>query len=455
MPFSSITDKLKVFLAKGHPRSSKLKKNVGASFVIKGVSIVLSLVKVPILLSYLNSEKYGVWLAIASIVMWVQQFDLGLGHGLRNKFAEALAKNDSLRAKGLVSTAYFSMAAIMLAIAAIALPFLYYLNWNSLLNVNFVASSELRNTVAIVFYIFIARFILQLITVILKADQRPAISDVFLPIASIISLISVLLLKFFIQDSLFWASVAIALPPVLVLLVSNIYFFAKDYSYCKPNFSHFNKIYLKDIFSLGLKFFLGQLLSIIMFQSSNIILIRLIGPEEVTVYNIARTFFNLPLTFFMIILTPFWSAITEAYVKDELDWIRSVMKVLKNIALLFSGGLILMLLFSDFAFKIWIGDSVTIPFYLSLGFALYNIIVLFLSPYNYFLNGVGKLNLGLRVVVFKTIFFLPVALILVKYIGALGLVVSLVLVNSLPNLIFNILQYKKLITKTATGVWNK
>ena len=116
---------IKDFFTKGHPRSIKLKRNIGGSFFIKGFSIVLGLIKIPIILAYLDSEKYGVWLTIASIVMWVQQFDLGLGHGLRNKLAESFARNDKKNALGLISTAYISMTIIMISIMLISSPIIF------------------------------------------------------------------------------------------------------------------------------------------------------------------------------------------------------------------------------------------------------------------------------------------------------------------------------------------
>ncbi|MDY0173632.1 MAG: oligosaccharide flippase family protein [Bacteroidales bacterium] len=447
--------KVKGYFTSGNPRTVKLKQNVGASFIIKGVSIILGLIKVPILLSYLDSEKYGVWLTISSILMWIQNFDLGLGHGLRNKFAEALAVNDMKQATGLVSTAYISMGVIMFIAFIIMLPIFYFLDWNSILNVTVVSLSELRLTIIFVLLIFIIRFVLQLISVILKANQQPALSDIFLPISSVISLVIVLLLKFFIEDSLFWASIAIAAPPILVLFVANIILFSGRLKQVKPTFGNFNRKYLRDIYSLGIKFFIGQILSIIMFQSSFIILAKIVNPEEVTVYNIANTYFGLPLTFFTIALTPYWSAITEAYVKNEFDWIRKNMKHLRYLAVILTFALIIMLLFSNYAFHLWVGDKVIIPFKVSIALTIYNVIVMFLSPYNYFLNGVGKLNLGLRIAVFKSLAFLPVAIFFVKAYGATGLIIGLILVNSLPNLIFNTLQYRKIINRTATGVWNK
>jgi len=450
-----LLDFLKDFYTRGNLRTLKIKKNVSVSFVIKGFSIVLGLIKVPLLLAYLDPEKYGVWLTIVSIITWIQHFDLGLGHGLRNKFAEAIAKENTSLAKGLVSTAYYSMTVLMTFILIITIPVILFLNWNNILNVNSINSDELKYTVLLTLIMFIIRFILHLITVILKADQKPALSDISLPIASAISLISIPFLKIFVEDSLFWASAIMSIPPVLVLLVMNIILFRKKYKSYKPTISFYSNNHLKYIYSLGFKFFLGQLLSLIMFSSSNFILANLINPEEVSIYNIARQYYGLPLTFYMIILTPYWSAITEAYIKNDFPWIKLNIKRLNYVAGLFTLGIILMLILSPIIFKIWIGERVIIPYKLSVIFSVYNVLILFLSPYTHFLNGVGKLNLGLVIGSFKIIFFLPVAFLLIKPMGASGLVVALILINSIPNMIFNPLQYKKIITNRASGIWNK
>ena len=82
------------FVNKGHERSIKAKKNILASFIIKGLSIAISLVLVPLTINYINPSRYGIWLTISSIVAWFSFFDIGLTQGLRNKFAEAKAKGE-------------------------------------------------------------------------------------------------------------------------------------------------------------------------------------------------------------------------------------------------------------------------------------------------------------------------------------------------------------------------
>ena len=60
-------------------RSYEIQKNIVLSFLFKGISIIVSLVIVPLTLNYLNPTEYGVWLTLSSIMTWINLFDIGLG----------------------------------------------------------------------------------------------------------------------------------------------------------------------------------------------------------------------------------------------------------------------------------------------------------------------------------------------------------------------------------------
>lgn len=79
-------------LSSGDERTIKVKKNILASVLIKGVDFLVYLLLVPVTLGYLNQYEYGIWLTLSSILMWINSFDIGLGNGLRNKLSEALAQ---------------------------------------------------------------------------------------------------------------------------------------------------------------------------------------------------------------------------------------------------------------------------------------------------------------------------------------------------------------------------
>jgi O-antigen/teichoic acid export membrane protein len=102
------------FVSEGHERSVRAKKNIVSSLLIKGISIALSFVTLPITLNYVDTSTYGVWLTLSSIVGWFTFFDIGLTQGLRNRFAEAKAKGDESLAQIYVSTTYAILGLIFL-----------------------------------------------------------------------------------------------------------------------------------------------------------------------------------------------------------------------------------------------------------------------------------------------------------------------------------------------------
>lgn len=63
---------------KGHERTIKAKKQIAYSFIIKGISIVIGFVFVPLILGYLDPERYGIWLTLSSVVTWFPFFEIGL-----------------------------------------------------------------------------------------------------------------------------------------------------------------------------------------------------------------------------------------------------------------------------------------------------------------------------------------------------------------------------------------
>src|SRR5690606_36733269 len=109
-------------LSQGHSRTVKAKKNILASFLIKGCSIAVRLLVVPLTISCINHVRYGLWLTLSSIVGWFSFVDIGFGHGLRNRFSESVARGDYKLARKYVSTTY---AILLMIIAGVLLLFFF------------------------------------------------------------------------------------------------------------------------------------------------------------------------------------------------------------------------------------------------------------------------------------------------------------------------------------------
>ena len=57
---SKFANSLYKYFTTGHQRSVKAKKNIIASFFIRGASILISLLLVPLIINYINPSRYGV-----------------------------------------------------------------------------------------------------------------------------------------------------------------------------------------------------------------------------------------------------------------------------------------------------------------------------------------------------------------------------------------------------------
>lgn len=451
--YSTIFSKVQYFYT-GDIRSIKAKKNILWSFFVKGGSIIISLLLVPLTLNYLSPYEYGVWLTLSSILTWVNYMDIGLANGLRNRLAETFASGNRKLGQIYVSTTFFLLTLIMAVCFMLFLVFQPLIDWSVILNVDPDTVKNLNTIIIVAFAFFCLSLIFKLTGIILIADQRPATNDLITLIGSALSLLIIYILTRTTQGSLYYVIMTFTAIPALILILAFPILFATKYGYLKPSFNAIKVKYTKDLMGLGIQFFIMQISSIIIFSSSNIIISHILGPEQVTPYNIVFKYFSFVTLMFNIAITPMWSATTEAYAKEDFAWIKRGIKSMLKIWLLSVGGIFMMILCSEFIYHIWIGQQVKIPFTLTLLMGIYSIILLWSVCFSTFLFGIGKLRLQLMNIVLVAIFFIPLAIWMSKMLGLYGIVIALCLTN-LSGAILNPIQFKMILSKKAFGIWNK
>ena len=450
-----IFNQIKSFFSKGSDRSKLAKKQILYSFFVKGISVVIGLMFVPLLLNYLDADRYGIWLTLISIVGWFTFFDAGLGNGLRNRLTEALAQGEQQLAKEYVSTTYAIVSIIFIVVLIVFYCVNPFLHWNEILNTSRVPAKELSLLALIVFTFFLLKFIFNLIGIILMADQRPALNNAFGPIGNVISLILIYILSLTMKGALVIMGFVLSIVPVIVLLIATFVLFRKRYRYLTPSIKNIKWKHSHSLLGLGVKFFLLQIASIILFTSSNMIITQILGPEQVAVYNIAFKYFQVPVMLYAIIMTPIWSAVTDAYTRKDFAWLKNTLIKLNKFSLLVFAGIIFMLIASPYVFPFWVGKKINIPFTVSATMALYATINIFLSPYSQYINGMGKLYVATRLVFFIFIFYIPLAILLAKSpLQLAGVMLATCIINGL-GIPIQIYHTNVLINQKAHGIWNK
>lgn len=437
-------------------RSKNALKQIIFSFVFKAINIIIGILYVPLLLNYLNQEKYGIWLILTSILGWFSFFDIGLGNGLRNKLTESIAQNDYIIGKKYVSTTYLLLTLIFGSVLVIFYISNHFLDWNKILNSYSLSKHELYLLTTIVFSFFFIRFVVQIIQVIYLSYQRSSFSDIINCIGNVISFFVIfVLVKTSYSGNLILLGSIISIIPVVLFIIVSIYAFNTVFKEIKPSIKFIELKYSRDLLGLGFQFFFLQVCSIIIFSTSNFFITQFYGAKEVTIYNIAFKLFQMPIMVFNIILSPMWSAITDAYIKNDYNWLNGLMKKLNIMSLIFSLGIVILLFISPWVYKLWLGNKVVIPFTLSCIMALYSIFTIFVSPYNNFINGTSKIRLTMYLTGFGIILYLSLVFLFKNLFNDSTGIILAIAITSLIGVIMQPLQTFYILKGKSNGIWNK
>ena len=439
-------EKLKSLTNENHERTRLAKKNILLSFIIKGLSIAINLVFVPLTINYIDAERYGIWLTLSSIIIWFNFFDLGLGNGLRNKLVEAIAKNDVEEERKLISTTYVSLSAIALLIIGLYICIVPFIQWDILLNVSATYREELQTLGLIIVIMFSFQFVLQLINTINLAHQKVFLTSFVFLIGSIFSLLFILILRSTIPGSILLVGTAMFAGNLLALLLFSIHFFFFIRPDLLPRLKYFSRSSSNKLLSLGGKFFIIQISAIVQYQTTNVLISRSFSSIQVTEYNIAYRLFSILVMLFSIIVAPLWSAVTEAQSKGDYDWIRRTERKLLFVWSIVAFSALVLLSVSNFLYKVWLGDAIRIPFSISLGIMLYIVSLTFGMIYVFILNGLGRLKTQYYLSIITMIYFIPLAYWLSVTLnwGVLGICIALILSN-INGLIAAPIEYYKFI----------
>lgn len=438
----------------GQGRTRVVAENIIGMTLVRGASIIIAFLMVPITIDYVSPELYGVWLTLSSIMTWIGFMDIGFSQGLKNKLTEAISVGDYSKGKGLVSTTYCMMILIFVPVCIILQGLLPFVNWSNLLNIDPSYNEEVRKVMIVLIVFCCLRLILNVLVSIIAAFQKVALSSLFDLIGQFLAFIIIIVLTKTCPPSLLALSFSITAMPLLVLLFASIYLFNTKYKGIAPSFYSIKKAYIKDLFGLGYKFFIINIQVVILYQTTNVLISNISSPLQVTQYNIAYKLLSVVMMAFTIISAPLWPAYTDAYAKSDLAWMKKMKSKLDLLFYFVIVAVILIVLFSQLLYWIWIGDKVEIPYMMTSLVAIYVLAYCRMNINGTLIVGMGKLEVQTYLCIIGMILHIPLSFFLSSYWGVYGVLISLIFFNLLYAVIMN-LQVSMLLNRTAKGIWNK
>lgn len=407
-----------------------LKKNSTLLAVYKAVSMILSMLYVPVILDYLGTGLYGIWATILNVISWVNYFDIGIGNGLRNKLSEAQAKGaDDSEVKSLISSAYVLLSAVVLGVMVVALIAFQFIDWNAMLNILESLYGNVRAVVAVSFALMCIGFLFSICKSLFFAVQQAHVVSLLGVVQQACMLASVLVLSLFDFDRLMSTAVVYGFSALAVELAFSFVFFRKRRSWL-PSIRAYDKKMARDVTGLGVQFFLVQIASLVLSSTDNLIVSNIFGPEAVTPYSTAFKLFNVPLSLYATMISPYWSSITARYAHRDVSGIKRDLRHMEKLLVIpVACCLVIAFAYTPIT-DIWLGQHLDTPNGLVLLMFIYSLVYSWNAIWSQASNGMGCMKMMMILAVVQAIANIPLSYLFAGMFGSssgvlLGTVVTM------------------------------
>lgn len=378
-------------------RGRRMISNILSAFVIKGGSMLVGIFTIPAYMRFFSSESIlGVWYTLLSLLTWVLNFDLGIGNGMRNMLVRAMVTDDKKRMREIISSAYIGIGLLSILFALAASMLIPSLDWNRMLNISsdLIAAPLLQQSVSIVFIGIIFQFFFKLISSVLNALERTAITNL-LPLISN----TIILLYVSFSNPTQDAERIRSLSMVYTLAVSIPYFLASLIVFWKPlrqtlpSFRCFSHVAAKDILSLGGQFFGIQLSLLVISVTNEILISNLYGAATVVTYQVYNKIFYTITTLFSLVTNPVWSAVSSAYCQQRIAWIRRTYRYLLMLCGLAAFALLLVGATFPWIVRIWLkSEAIAVSGRILAAFIFYSAVLMLSYAESAIANGMNRIR---------------------------------------------------------------
>lgn len=401
--------------AVSNERTRNYLRQIKGSVIYKAISMVASFCAIPLMIDYLGQEQFGVWSTLLTIMSWIIFFDLGIGNGLRNKVAEALAKNDSVEAAHYVSSGYGLVGVIALILWAIITNASFFIPWQIVFNSQAIPEETLRITVQISAFFILLNFWIGLISALLGAVQKSSWVALGPLISNVLTLTLIYGLTKFADASISNLAIVYGISMIAANLMLSIRFYQQNPGLIPYFF--WDKSHVRPLLSVGVQFFIIQLAVLVIFTTDKFLIAQIFGPQYVAEYEVVFKLFSIISFAHTLISAPLWSAYTDAFHRNDIAWIRTMLR--KQLMLLagIAMAVVILALIAKSVISLWISVEFFVSWPLIVAMGLFVVISSWNNIFAMFVNGIGNISVQLYTAIAAMLINIPLALFFTNQLG--------------------------------------
>jgi O-antigen/teichoic acid export membrane protein len=377
-------------VGRGRQRIRRANLTAFASIGFRGAMLLSSFLYTPAAIRYLGPERYGLWVAMTSIVTLLAFADCGLGFSLMNDVAHSVGRgmNDSVRRS--ISSTFFVLAGIGAAgclIFAWAYPMI---PWASAFRTRtFIESTEASRAVAVIVYGFLVTLPFTTVQRVQSAYQEGFKTQAW-EIGGVALSLAGLLCAIRLHAGLPVLAIVFTLGPLLAMLVNWIVYFVVARPAQLPALRLVDAGLVRRIAREGGYFLILQVAGIAVFSIDSFIVLHYYGQAAFAKYSLVAKLFQVLPALVGVWFAALWPAYAEAIARGDHDWVRRTL--LRS--MLFATGACAaascgVAILARPVIHIWTGTEVNPSPGLLAGWVVYWVFVTGTSSIAMYLNGSG------------------------------------------------------------------
>lgn len=384
-----------------------------ANGVSKSFSMLVVVLSVRWTIPYLGTERFGVWMTIASISGILSFLDLGIGNALTNHVARAVTEKDRSILQSSISGGLGILLLLGVIVGLLLLLVSVLVPWDIIIKgVNPTIYKEVRQSLVI----FSCLFGLNLFTLgiqrVFVGLQRAFETHITAATGSLLSLVI-----------LWLATKNRAGIPVLLSAtfgVQTIVIFFLLPVLVSRDLLRFSKIksailHEKDaLLKVGGMYFILQLVMIAGWGADSLIIASVLGATQVAVYNVTQRLFQFVTQPLLMMNSPLWASYADAGFRGDTNFIRKTLKksllISAGVTFLLGGSLVIG---SKYIFSLWTNGAISVPSSFVLSFFVWTLCYTVGDAFAMFMNGCGIIKPQVLSAIFFTILVVPLKITLI------------------------------------------
>lgn len=404
------------------------------------VAIVLSaILSLPFVTRVLSTSEYGVLATITGFVALLGFADLGVGSALTQRLAAAKGREDDEDARGVLSTALAVGACASVLVAILGVTLALVLPWRDILGADDVAQDDIRAAMICTALVTGLSVIGSLGQRVLYGVLRGRTANQWLVVGTVAGALA-LVLAAVMNAPLYAFVLAGTGVPALLSLLCTYWAVTHSPELPRPAWRSLNRAEFRALTTTGAWFFVIALFSAIGYQTDALIVAGLLGASAAGVFSVANRVFGLVLQGLYPALLQLWPALSDAYSRGDLAWMRSRLRwaiALAGIFSLVSGGLLIVV--GRPLISLWLTDELVPSLALLVSLACWTAYSLASAPVMLLLNATGRVRAHALMAAAVGIANLPLSIVLTQQMGIVGPVIGSLVANicfaGIPGLI--------------------